>query len=133
MLNVHPERKNTAMNKRILILCLLLTVPLLSACESSPSATAPCVMVDGCLYFTSNARPEAALPEGYTPAGPPERVKHRPREDMTAQNVADGSELYTNPKVPEAVYIRVPSRGDYLLYKLHFLPPTRMPGGRTEG
>ena len=110
----------------ILIFAFLLAL-LLPGCGSSPEMTAPRVMVNGYLYYSVGARPAEALPEGYELAGTLERVRHQPREDMTAQNVAEGAELYVNPNVPEAVYVRVRGRDSYSLYKLDFLPPTAYP------
>ena len=117
------------MRKSILciVICALLLALLLPGCGSSPDTTAPCVKVNGYLYYTAGAKPVEALPEGYTLAGTLERVQYRPREDMTCQNMADGSELYLNPIAPEAVYIRFPGREDYSLYQLHALPPTAIP------
>lgn len=115
------------MKKRILALCLVCILLLLPGCGSSPNATVPRVMVNGYLYSAwANPKPVETLPEGYTLAGTLERVSGRPREDMTG-NVANGTELYTCPTAPEAVYIRVPGRDGYSLYKLDFLPPTAYP------
>ena len=118
------------MKKYILILCAacVLLALLLPGCGSSPNATVPRVMVNGYLYSAwTNPKPVETLPEGYALAGTLERVSGQPREDMTG-NVPKGTELYTCPTAPEAVYIRVPGRNGYSLYKLDFLPPTQMPG-----
>ena len=118
--------------RRVFILGLILLALLLQGCGSSPNTTAPCVKVNGYLYYTSGSKPVENLPEGYELASTLERVNNHPREDMTG-NVADGSELYVNPAAPEAVYIRVPGIEGYSLYKLDFLPPTQMPSSSETG
>ncbi len=117
--------------RTFVFICILLAL-LLPGCGSSPSTTAPCVKVNGDLYYTSGSMPVDKLPEGYELAGTLERVNNRPRADMTG-NIADGSELYVNPAVPETVYIYVPGIEGYSLYKLDFLPPTQMPGSSGTG
>ena len=117
--------------RTFVFICILLAL-LLPGCGSSPNTTAPCVKVNGYLYYTSGSMPVDKLPEGYELAGTLERVNYRPRENMTG-TVAKGTELYVNPTAPEAVYIRVPDRDGYSLYKLDVLPPTQMPGSSGTG